>query len=110
VGVKIRESRGKLYLDIYANGKRVWESLHLTVTPDKQQNKEIMRIAEICRSKRESQLVSGEWGLLDPISGKKTLYSYLAKMGEDRPPKDRVNQVLKYLKAYPGGDAVQMAK
>jgi hypothetical protein len=50
MGVKIREKRGKLYLDIYAGGRRAWEALHLTLTSDKKQNKEIMRLAEICRS------------------------------------------------------------
>jgi hypothetical protein len=58
MGVKIRENRGKLYLDINWNGRRRWESLYLTVSTDKQQNREIMRLAEICRSRRESQLAA----------------------------------------------------
>jgi hypothetical protein len=58
MGVKIRVKRGKLYLDIYAGGKRTWEALYLTLTTDKSQNKEIMRLAEICRSKRETQLLT----------------------------------------------------
>ena len=41
MSVKIREKRGKLYLDIYQGGKRTWESLHLELTKDKTQNKEI---------------------------------------------------------------------
>ena len=43
MSVKVREKRGKLYLDIYLGGKRSWEALHLTLTSDKTQNKEIMR-------------------------------------------------------------------
>jgi hypothetical protein len=63
MGVKLRVNRGKLYLDIYQNGQRKWESLGLTVSSDEQQNKEVMRIAEICRSKREIQIVENKWKL-----------------------------------------------
>jgi hypothetical protein len=63
MGVKVRENRGKLYLDIWQNGRRKWESLGLTLTSDEQQNKELMRIAELCRSKREIQIVEGKWNL-----------------------------------------------
>jgi hypothetical protein len=71
MGVKIREKRGNLYLDIYAGGKRTWEALHLSLTSDKTQNKEIMRLAEICRSKKELQLLAGSWDIQDPIAGRK---------------------------------------
>ncbi|MDR0643452.1 MAG: integrase, partial [Treponema sp.] len=67
MGVKIRQKGKKLYLDIYVKGARRWEALHLTLTQDKAQNKEIKRLAEMCRAKREMQVVSGEWGLLDPV-------------------------------------------
>lgn len=80
MGVKIRKKRRKLYLDIYENGKRKWEALHLTLTDDRVHNKEAMRLAEICRAKRELQVVSGEWGLLDPIAAKKPLYNYIKEM------------------------------
>ena len=63
MGVRIRINRKKLYLDIYLNGHRTWESLGLTLTSDEQQNKEVMRIAELCRSKREIQIVEGKWSL-----------------------------------------------
>jgi hypothetical protein len=59
MGVKVREKRGKLYLDIYIGGKRTWESLRLTLTQDKAQNKELWKLADLCRSKRETQLLTG---------------------------------------------------
>jgi hypothetical protein len=71
--MKLCISRNKLFLDIYHNGRRQWESLGLTLTLDKLQNRDIMRLAEICRSKREVQIISGEWGLVDPVSGKQSL-------------------------------------
>jgi hypothetical protein len=59
MSVKVREKRGRLYLDIYQSGKRTWESLNLALTKNKAQNREIYRLAEICRSKRETQLLAG---------------------------------------------------
>jgi hypothetical protein len=56
MSVNIRKKRGKLYLDIYENGKRKWEALHLALTDDKDMNKETMRLAEICRAKRALQV------------------------------------------------------
>ncbi|MDR1100393.1 MAG: site-specific integrase [Treponema sp.] len=111
MGVKIRINRGKLFLDIIHKGNRHWESLGLSVTADRAQMREIMRLAEIARSKRETQLFSGEWDLLDPVSGKKSLYAYLEELGKDRDKrKDRVNKVLPYLKKYPGGESVQIGQ
>jgi integrase len=104
MSVTIREKRGHIYLDVYANGRRKWEALGLTLTADKQQNKEIMRLAEVCRSKRESQIVSGEWGLLDPVNGKQSLYSYIAEIGRGREKKDHLNRVLKYMAKFSGGN------
>jgi integrase len=104
MGVKIRINKRKFYLDIHINGRRTWESLHLSVSTDKKQNKEIMHLAEICRSKREAQIISGEWGLLDPIEGKRSLYGYMEELGKSRDKKDQVNKVLKYLKEYQGGN------
>jgi len=104
MSVVVREKRNKLYLDIYANGKRKWESLGLTLTTNKQQNKEIMRLAEICRSKKESQLLSGEWGLVDQIGGKQSLYSYLSDIGKGRKKNDHINRVLKYLEQFNNGN------
>jgi hypothetical protein len=104
MGVKLRVSRNKLFLDIYHNGRRQWESLGLTLTPDKIQNREIMRLAEVCQSKREAQIISGEWGLVDPVSGKQTLIEYMGKIGKTRGKTDHVNKAVKYLEKYPAGN------
>lgn len=110
MGVKIRENRGKYYLDIHFNGKRTWESTGLTVSSDQKQNRETLRLVEILRSKRENQLVSGEWGLLDPVNGKKTLYAYAKELGQTRDSKHKLNKCLKYLEAFPGGIAIQLSQ
>jgi integrase len=108
MGVKIREKRGKLYLDVYFNGRRVWEALGLTVPADSLQKKEVFKLAEVLRSKRETQLVSGEWGLLDPVSGKKSLYQYIQELGEKQEANHKLNKCLRYLEKYPGGLAIQL--
>ena len=63
VGVNIWKNRGKLYLDIWHNGRRKREALGLTITSDEQHNKEVMRIAEICRSKKEIEITKEKWGV-----------------------------------------------
>jgi site-specific recombinase XerD len=111
MGVKVRVNRGKLYLDIHVNGRRHWEALGLSITPDKQQNREVMRLAEVCRSKRETQIVTGEWGLLDPVSGKRTLYGYMEELGKGKSKqKDRTLKVMPYLENYPGGMTIQIGQ
>ena len=95
MSVKIRISKGKIYLDIYHDGKRHWESLGLTVTDDKQQAREIMRLAEICRSKREAQIVGGEWGLVDTIGGKQSLQNYIGEMSKGK--NDVIAKALKFI-------------
>jgi integrase len=110
MGVKIREKRGKLYLDIYGGGKRVWEALHLTLTADKNQNREIMRLAEICRSKRETQLLAGSWDIQDPVAGRKKLVTYLEECAEERANNDYITGCIRYLKKYANGETIQLSQ
>jgi site-specific recombinase XerD len=104
MSVTVREKRGQLYLDIYANGRRKWESLGLNLTENKQQNKDVMRLAEKKKKKKESQIVSGEWGLVDHVGGKQSLRDYLAGIGKNRKKNDHLNRVLKYLDEFHGGN------
>jgi len=110
MSVKIREKRGKLYLDIYTNGRRSWEALHLTLTGDKVQDRDAMHLAEICRAKRELQIVSGEWGILDPGSDKKTLYVFAKEMADSGKYAIRISSVLQYLEKYQGGKTVPISR
>ena len=63
MGVKVREKRGKLYLDVYHNGRRKWEALGLTVPADETQRAEIMKLAETCRCKKEMGIAKERWGV-----------------------------------------------
>ncbi|GHT83315.1 phage integrase family site specific recombinase [Spirochaetia bacterium] len=110
MGVNIWVNRGKIYLDVYWKGQRCREALHLTIPEDPTEKKEVMRLANVAKSKREQQLFSGEWELLDHIGSRRPLYSYLEEMSKTRSSNDRVNRVLKYLKEYPGGIAIQLGQ
>lgn len=100
MGVNLWVNRGKIYLDIFTGGKRWRESTGLTICPDAKQNSEVMRLAEILRSKRELQIVSGANGLIDPIAGKQTLYAYVKAYGEKKDKKHHCNKVLPYLERF----------
>jgi integrase len=110
MSVKVREKRGKLYLDIYQGGKRVWESLHLTLTKDKEQNKEILRLAEICRSKREVRLLTGAWNIQDPVSGKMKLITYLENYAKDYTSPGVVRSCMRHLKEFKNGETVLISQ
>jgi site-specific recombinase XerD len=110
MGVKIRKSRGKLYLDIYEKGSRKWEATGLSVSSDPKQNKDVTRLAEIIRSKRETQLVSGEYGLLDPVEGRKSLYEYMAEFAKTTIKKHPMRRAVYYLGEYPGGRSIKLAE
>jgi integrase len=106
MGVKVREKSRKLYLDVYFQGRRRWEALGLTLGEDEASNRETLRVADICRQKRELQIISGEWGLLDPVEGKRALLDYARDMAADRDPKDHLPKSLRYLEDY--GQGVQL--
>jgi len=104
MGVSIRVHKGKIYLDIWHNGKRKWEPLGLTLPGDKTQRAEIMRLAEICKSKREAQILTGEWGMVDPVNSKQTLIEYMNGIAEGKGQNDFTHKALKHLENFPGGN------
>jgi integrase len=110
MGVNIREKRGKLYLDIYHQGQRQWEALNLVIPDNPIEKKEVMRLARVAKAKREQQLFSGEWNVLDHVGSRRTLYSYVEEMAKSRPSNDRVTRVLKYLREYSGGSSIQIGQ
>jgi integrase len=108
MSVKVREKRGKLYLDIYQGGKRTWESLHLTLTKDREQNKHIWQVAEVCRSKRETQLLTGAWGIQDPTSSKITLVKHLEDVAKGYANPKIIGSIIYHLKLFKNGSTIQL--
>ncbi len=103
MGVAIRVNRGQLYLDIYVNGRRRWESLHLTLQGDSKLDEETWRLAKLARSIREQQLFSKEWNLLDPIAGKKKFEDYCEEIAKTMPAKSHLAKALPYIRDYARG-------
>jgi integrase len=105
MGVTVREKRGRLYLDIYRNGNRKWEALHLTVTGNRAQDKEIRKIAEKCRSKKEMELAAGEWNIQDSAAGRISAAEYAAKVAAMPGRCSNIKNCAGKLKAYKDGVA-----
>jgi integrase len=110
MSVKIRQKKGRLYLDIYLKGKRTWESLNLTVTKDKEQNKEILRLAEVCRSQRETQLLTGLWDIQDPVASKMTLLAFLNAIQDAYSNPKTLNSLVYHLKRHSNGAIIQVCQ
>jgi integrase len=100
MSVKVREKKNRLYLDVYVEGRRRWEALGISTSKDRRANAEAYRLAEIVRAKREAQIMAGEWGLLDPLEGKRTLVDYCERLAATHQPKDHLPKSLKYLREY----------
>ena len=111
MSVKVRIKRNRLYLDIIQNRKHHWESLNMTVSADPATRKEQMKLADMCRAKREMQLVCGAWNMTDTIAGKKTLANYLRELrekAESASRKQTFKSLIGYLEKYPQGN-IQLA-
>ncbi len=102
MGVKIRQKGMYLYLDIHYRGIRRWESTGLSVPKDALGKKEILALAEQIRRKREIQIISGRFQLLDPIVSKKMLISYAEEVASTYERKMHLPKSIKYLRQYAG--------
>lgn len=100
MAVKIRQKGSYLYLDCYWKGSRHWEALGLQRSTDKAQDKEIMHLAEVARSKREAQLFAAEHGLLDKTGGKVSLVGFAETIAATMPIKSHVPRSIKYMKEH----------
>ena len=105
MGVKIRKKGNYLYLDIMYKGKRRWESIGLTVPKDAASRRETMAQAEAIRHKRELQLASERYQLLDPVASKETIIEYAEKIAATYDKKAHLPKSLRYLRPY-AGDAL----
>lgn len=110
MSVKIREQRGKLYLDIYQGGVRKWESLHITLSDDKRQNKELYRLAEVCRSKREAQLLAGEWDIKTDGAGRITLVSYIKNHEKNHSNPNTLETLIHHIEKFAKGSNIQIGQ
>ncbi|HOO02708.1 MAG TPA: site-specific integrase [Rectinema sp.] len=104
MGVKIRENRGRIFLDIYDHGVRHWEALDLWLTGDANHDKEVRMLAEIARGKRIEQLHEQANGLIDRIAAEMLLVQYAEKTIEAKHEhrKNPLPKSMKYLREFAG--------
>ena len=81
---QISGNRMSYYLDIYNNGKRYYEFLKLYSTNDKTQNKEIQRLAESIRAKKEIELRSASYGFTPEHKSKVNFIDYMNNLAETK--------------------------
>jgi len=81
---QISGNKMSYYLDIYNNGKRYYEFLKLYSSNDKLQNKEIQRLAESIRAKKEIELRSSCYGFTPEHKSKVNLIDYMNNLAETK--------------------------
>lgn len=81
---QISNNKFSLYLDIYENGIRRYEFLKLCLNNDKLQNKEIMKLAEGIRTKRELQLRSDEYGFIPDFKKRTNFIDYMKSVADTK--------------------------
>jgi len=89
--VKLRKkeiSRGKqsLYLDIYLNGTRTYEFLKLYLSKDRTHNKEVLKLAESIRAKRELEINTQEYGFVPSFKKRIRFVDYFESIARKKEP------------------------
>lgn len=108
MGVHVRIIKNHYYLDIYQNGARRCENLHMTRTGNAALDKEKDRMAEICRAKKEMQLLAGEYKIIDRSGARAPLYTYMEGIASTKKAKNHYSKALKYLAKFPGGMEIRL--
>lgn len=108
MGVNVRRKGDYYYLDIYHNGMRKWESTGLKASTNKTEQKEILRLLEVMRSKKLRQLKEIELGGVDLINSKKTLYQYTLEKAEKTKTNRTFKNLLIYLESFPSGEVITL--
>lgn len=101
MGVKIRIRRGVIHLVIHSGGRRYEESTGLHVSPVKAQNDEIMKFAELLRSRKELQIIQGMNGI-EMEESRLTLYEYTERYSASRGRDSMIYKALPYIERFGG--------
>lgn len=98
-----------LYLDIYLEGKRTYEYLHLYLLPEtnrqnKDKNRETMQLAEAIKSKRLVEIQNGVYGFEKNELSKTPFLEYVRKYIQEKDCAETTrtdfNSILKHLEKY----------
>ena len=81
---KFANGKTSLYLDIYQNGKRHYEFLNLYLSKNRQQNKELLSLAESVRSKRELEIKHDHFGFIPTFKAKGYFVIYFEELKKNK--------------------------
>ena len=101
MGVKLWVNRGHIYLSLCYGGNQWRESTGLTVPGTKALQKEVMKLAEELRCRREMEMAASKSGMIPPGKRGVTLWEYMRQKGC---PSYLLNVVEKY-----GGKNISLA-
>jgi site-specific recombinase XerD len=101
---KLKNGSQSLYLDICHAGKRRRENLELYLTKDKEQNREIKKLAEQIRSQRQLSLANDAYGFTTYNKKKINFIDYFENFANNQPKKySKHFCVLQQLKKFARG-------
>lgn len=94
MSIKVRERKllsgeKSLYLDIYINGRRRYESLNLIIGKDRTKNKENRDLAESIRSKTELDIKHSQYGLIPTYKSKGNFVTYFKNIVDNKSKSER---------------------
>jgi hypothetical protein len=69
-----------------------------------------MRLAELCRSQRDVQLLAGEWNIQDPVAGKKRLVTYLTEFLKHYARPGIMGNCIYHVKKFRNGETVLISQ
>ncbi len=81
---KLKDGRFSYYLDIYNQGSRNYEFLGIQTSKDKLQNKELLKIAEQVRNKKELELLSGYYDQISSLVKDTLLKKYYKAIADKK--------------------------
>lgn len=103
-----KDKRYSLYLDIYQKGSpRKYESLNLYLTDDRHLNKEVLRLAEAIKAKRQLELQANEHGFIPDFKKRINFITYFEQIRKEKNKERKssfYNNTYKHLVDFTGGN------
>lgn len=97
---KLLDGRESLYLDIYKDGKRIYEFLKLYIKRGNPDNKETLLLAEKIKSKRLIEIANDEYDEISSNKKRASLIKYFERFVKTKQKWSNYYGALKYLKLY----------
>lgn len=115
---KTRMGLQSLYLDIYYEGQRTYEYLHMYLVPevtreDKYKNQETLRMAEAVRAKRVTELRNNVYGFQNATARTLSFFAYYDALTEERDGTGTVDawkSCRAHLVEYEGNGSIMMGQ